>query len=466
MKRTVTIVARNTNMRISHKNILLTLVLSFMPVFLAAQQQSVVAGYYAYWLRDAVPASSLKYDYLTHVNHAFAWPDSNGTIVTPDGVPDGDLVYATHQAGKKILIALGGGSESGGFPRMTADSLRRDVFIQNLLEFLAINGYDGVDIDWEYPQNNIEKNNLTALVKEIRAAFVDYDSTLLITMAIPASNWSGQRYDLTALTPYVNWFNVMTYDFHGNWTSDAGHNAPLYAPPTDPDGSVDQGFTYVAVTRGVPTSKITIGIPFYGQNFTAPGLYQHQTGCSSVIYSTIAPLVGQSGWTRIWDDVSKVPYLQNGGHTAIISYDDSMSIDMKCAYAKSKNTAGVMIWALGEDMVGQNQPLMDAVGIAMTTVNAISTGTTDDIRNFKLIGNYPNPFNPATRIKFQVGSSRFVTLRVYDILGHGVATLINEQLRPGVYEADFSGEQLPSGVYFYRLTAGNYSNSKKMLLLK
>jgi hypothetical protein len=85
---------------------------------------------------------------------------------------------------------------------------------------------------------------------------------------------------------------------------------------------------------------------------------------------------------------------------------------------------------------------------------------------FGLFQNYPNPFNPTTSIKYQVESIKFIKLVVYDILGKEAATLVNETQSPGVYEVTFDGSQYSSGVYFYKLVAGDFSEVKKMLLIK
>jgi hypothetical protein len=90
---------------------------------------------------------------------------------------------------------------------------------------------------------------------------------------------------------------------------------------------------------------------------------------------------------------------------------------------------------------------------------------------FNLSQNYPNPFNPSTVISYQLPVSGMVTLRVYDILGNEIATLVNEEKQPGTYEAEFSihlyeGRNLSSGIYFYQLKAGDYTQTRKMILLK
>ena len=86
--------------------------------------------------------------------------------------------------------------------------------------------------------------------------------------------------------------------------------------------------------------------------------------------------------------------------------------------------------------------------------------------SFGLSQNYPNPFNPNTKIRFNVPHSEFVKIAVYDALGKEVSVLVNQQLKGGVYEADFKASNLPSGVYFYSLTAGNFKETKKMMLIK
>jgi len=85
---------------------------------------------------------------------------------------------------------------------------------------------------------------------------------------------------------------------------------------------------------------------------------------------------------------------------------------------------------------------------------------------FALSQNYPNPFNPATTISYDVPKSGIVALKVYDVLGREVALLVNEQKQPGSYRVKFDGSSLSSGVYFYRLQAGSFVDTKKLVLLK
>ena len=109
---------------------------------------------------------------------------------------------------------------------------------------------------------------------------------------------------------------------------------------------------------------------------------------------------------------------------------------------------------------------------SLTGINQISCNIPD---KFSLSQNYPNPFNPSTVIKFQVaglpsnvsiGGDRFVKLIIYDVLGKEISTLVNEQLKPGEYQAEFEGTNLPSGIYYYKLDGGDFIETKKMVLIK
>jgi hypothetical protein len=86
--------------------------------------------------------------------------------------------------------------------------------------------------------------------------------------------------------------------------------------------------------------------------------------------------------------------------------------------------------------------------------------------SFYLEQNYPNPFNPSTVISYQLPVSSDITIKVFDVLGNEIATLVNEFKAAGKYEVAFNSERLVSGVYFYQFKAGNYINTKKMILLK
>jgi hypothetical protein len=118
---------------------------------------------------------------------------------------------------------------------------------------------------------------------------------------------------------------------------------------------------------------------------------------------------------------------------------------------------------------------IDSMDVKFRNGNPVTTGSEDGkVYTFNLDQNYPNPFNPSTKIKFNIPSviasgakqSEMVTLKVYDILGNEIASLVNEEKPAGSYEVDFDGANLTSGIYFYELKAGSFIQTRKMLMIK
>lgn len=103
----------------------------------------------------------------------------------------------------------------------------------------------------------------------------------------------------------------------------------------------------------------------------------------------------------------------------------------------------------------------------ITVENPVSVPSSNPVViEFRLNQNYPNPFNPSTIIKYQIPEQSLVTLKVYSLLGNEISTLVNEKKPAGEYEIEFKSETLTSGVYFYTLTTGNFTETRKMILLR
>jgi chitinase len=212
-------------------------------------------------------------------------------------------------------------------------------------------------------------------------------------------------------------------------------------------------------------------MPFYGKECSASHLYGPSPSSSwtDLEYSAVAPRLN-SGWDYFWDEVSKVPYLLNTARTKFVTYEDSLSIRSKCEYVKSNGLGGVMIWALGQDVMNNTQPLLEAVGRAMQT-----TGITEspDLppNTFELLGNYPNPFNGGTRIEFILNKPGTAELVITNISGAKVQTLRQNFSDTGKkafrWEAnDEHGAPVASGIYFYTIVFQEGSRSGKMLYLR
>lgn len=206
-------------------------------------------------------------------------------------------------------------------------------------------------------------------------------------------------------------------------------------------------------------------MPFYGKEFSATRLYGPSTGGTELVYSSITPRL-KSGWTRYWDEVSKVPYLLNSTNTKFVTYDDSLSLSIKCQYAKQNGLGGVMIWALGQDVINNRQPLLEAISLAMATSTAIAENQSAPIGEFELFNNYPNPFNASTSIAFYLERETTVKLSIYNLLGELAGVLVNAEMAPGRHVMTWDASDKPSGIYFYRLEAGEFKDTRRMVLLR
>ncbi|HGY55366.1 MAG TPA: T9SS type A sorting domain-containing protein [Caldithrix abyssi] len=448
-------------------------VCAILLLFINVYAHFTIIGYYPYWESAAYPPSEIKYEYVTHINHAFAWPDAEGHLVVPSGLVNAQLLELAHNNNVKVLIALGGWSDSDGFSPMAADSLKRARFIDELVDFIRTNGYDGADFDWEFPQSEKDRANLTKLIKEVRLRFDAENPEWLLTMAVSVGDYYGQWFDFDLLKEQVDWFNAMCYDFHGSWSAHSGHNAPLYQPPGDVCGSVDTGMRYLNVIRRIPKKRLTVGIPFYGKQFNSGGLYQSFSGeVSDLFYYQIAPLLDNSDWEYFWDEAAKVPYLQNSAKTKLITFDDTLSVGLKSRWIKENAFAGAMIWALGQDEYNHKQLLLQT--IARQLLDSISTviKKAEIIpQNHIIYKNYPNPFNPVTTISFYLPFSARVNITVYDTRARRIRQLLHRQKVAGKYDVTFNAAGLASGIYFYILAvypqnAAARFYSGKMLLIE
>jgi hypothetical protein len=108
--------------------------------------------------------------------------------------------------------------------------------------------------------------------------------------------------------------------------------------------------------------------------------------------------------------------------------------------------------------------LADNMRVTLLNSTAVSEGELPDMYTLKQ--NYPNPFNPSTTITFSIGTYSYISLRVYDVLGREVATIVSEKLPAGNYSRQWNAAKMPSGIYFYRLQAGSFTETKKLVLLR
>lgn len=327
---------------------------------------AAVICYYESWAAwDGIIPENFDASLCTHVNYAFITIWDNGNLRVEDDELDINegLYYRVTDMKKrnsdlKVLLSVNGASAT--FSSIAADSDKRGAFVGSATYFLSTYGFDGLDIDWEYPEN-ADRTNYITLLRECKEAFQSHG--WLLTAAV-SSLGDDHGYDYAQMNNYLDIVNVMTYDFYGyGWSSYTGQNSPLFASSAESEwerANLNLAASANAwANSGIPKSKLAIGTGFYGRSFTLQDSNNH--GIHAPIsgpgwdggeapYQTICTSYG--GWTRIWDDEQKNPYKISGNQW--IGYDDPDSIWAKAAWIKQNGFFGVMIWAIdNDDMTGE-----------------------------------------------------------------------------------------------------------------
>jgi len=179
-------------------------------------------------------------------------------------------------------------------------------------------------------------------------------------------------------------------------------------------------------------------------------------GFNTVMFTTMY----EEGMFGKWGIIKpKKVFLEYTLHPPIFSLTQDVGLDSIYSYFDFGNT-----WTTLKGCI------IDGVIYGDTTTVGVNDDETPIATTFKLEQNYPNPFNPSTRIQYAIGSRQFVTLKVYDVLGNEIATLVNEELPAGEYEVEFNTSSInhhpSSGIYFYELKSGNFVETKKMVLIR
>jgi chitinase len=327
----------------------------------------MLIGYYPYWV-PSYKANNIPYEKLTHIFHAFVLPTSDGSLFVPPSFIEEDLIFNAHINQVKVILSIGGANIDANinFKKIAASKELRKKFASEIKKFLIENEYDGVDLDWEFPESEQDKKNEVLLVKEIYDELNLYKSKkFIITKAAPAGDWFGRWVDYLELNRYIDFYNVMTYDFYGEWSPRCGHNAALY-DGVNPDAvneiiSCESSVKYL-IKRGVPIEKLVLGLPFYGHWFKNSNyiyeLCKNKCVVQYMNYNEIYFLLKDKNWIKEWDANSYVPYLKGEG---IITYDNEKSLREKVKWSYKNNLAGVFIWDISADFIENENKLLNEV---------------------------------------------------------------------------------------------------------
>lgn len=337
----------------------------------------IIAGYYASWAAysgytpNDIPASK-----LTHILYAFANISSSNKITMGDPEVDEKNFKELRALKKKYpdlktLISVGGWEWSGRFSNVAATASRREAFAWSVAEFVAIHGFDGVDIDWEFPVSGgkpenayrkADKENFTLLLKTLRetldAQGKKDGKRYLLTIAGGAGKEHVSNVQMKSIAQYLDFALVMAYDIHGFGDKYTDHNAPLYgstAPSPQFVWSADQAVK-AWTGAGFPKSKLLLGVPFYGHRYSnvqggGTGIHKTYKGYKSVDYDDIvSQYLSNKSYTRYYGAAGRTPWLFNG--STFITYEDATSLSEKAAYVKNQGLGGVGIWELSQNEDG------------------------------------------------------------------------------------------------------------------
>lgn len=350
------------------------LVLICLKVSAQKNQKHVIIGYAGgyHGLMDTTMIDPTK---LTHINYAFGECRNNRALLPKIATDTINLKYLVGLKRKnrdlKILVSIGGWGGSRFFSDAVLTDTSRKAFAASAAAIVGKYHLDGIDIDWEYPDDigagNIfridDKHNYTLMFKELRHSLDSVTNithhTYLLTAAVGGFKRFLQQTEMGQAQQYLDYVNLMTYDYSQDSLGVAVHHTNLY--PSKRNTSPLQNSVQKTVADfeadGVPANKLVVGIAFYGrgeavENAALNGLGSKMTkghvrgGGYTYLKDS---LINKQGFKYYKDRDAKAPYLFNPTTLEFITFDDEWSVKNKCRYVIKNDLAGVMFWEYSSD---------------------------------------------------------------------------------------------------------------------
>ena len=346
---------------------------------------------------------------LTEINYAFSSVSADGLCTSGDSWADYQRPFSASEAvngvadtstqalagnfnqlkelkaeypNLKIVMSIGGWSWSNEFSALASTAAGRQAFVNSCVD-QYLNGnipglapgaakgiFDGIDIDWEYPNEPGNGNpygpqdtaDFTALMQTFRTAVdqagqANGEKYVLTADVSPNQYAAAQQLQLPQLAKTTDWLNVMTVDFHGGWEDQTDFTSNLLPDPKDPQASNDK-FSIVQTVQyyeshGVPADKIALEIPYYahawaGVGSTDNGLYQPATGAASSDQEAYNLAVSAPG-TVYYDPATASVWKYDAASQTFYSYDDPQTITEKGLYIDLAGLRGASVWSLDGD---------------------------------------------------------------------------------------------------------------------
>ncbi|KAI4380598.1 hypothetical protein MLD38_006771 [Melastoma candidum] len=329
----------------------------------------VVRGaYYPSWVSATFPPSSIRTSLFTHIYYAFLSP-SNSTFAL---LVDNPALLSSFVSGirskspsVKTLISIGGASDGPAlFAAMASTPSSRKAFIDSTIKVARDYGFDGLDLDWEFPRNPKEMQDLALLFQDWRAAIshearVTRRPPLILTAAVYFAaefflSGTPRAYPIDSIRSNLDWINAMCYDYRGSWdTSATGAQAAFFDPKSNISSSYGLG---TWLRAGLPGHKIVMGLPLYGRTWKLKDPNVNGVGAPAVgvgpgngvlFYRQVETFSKDNNATKKYDPVTVSAYAFSG--TSWVGYDDAGSTGVKVGLAKGMRLRGYFFWALSYD---------------------------------------------------------------------------------------------------------------------
>ena len=294
------------------------------------------------------------------INHAFALINpSTYTINMTNIERSAASILKARSYGIRVCLSIGGWG-ADGFSQSCLNDERRSIFVKSIIDAVKKYGYDGVDLDWEYPGSgsaqiayaSADKKNFTKLVQELRTELNKIRPGMLLTAAVASET---TYYEVSELNKYLDYWNIMTYDFSSKHTGDTAK----YDEPLDRSKTAINKF----ISAGASKNKIVFGVTFRGVLFKVASLgssdkfgfgEKMQAERIDVDYSDIVSKYRtNSAYEYVYDSTSGMGILytpsKHDGVYEIMAFNDAKTMQAKGKFVTSQGLAGIMAWELGMD---------------------------------------------------------------------------------------------------------------------
>ncbi|KAK7423028.1 Chitinase 4 [Neonectria punicea] len=340
---------------------------------------------------------------ISHVLYSFMNLQADGTVYTGDSYADLEKHYpddswnepGTNAYGcvkqlfllkkanrkLKVMLSIGGWTWSVNFPAAAGSAATRDRFAKSSVTLMKDWGFDGIDVDWEYPANDTEASNMILLLQAIRNEMDSYAAQYAsgyhfqLSIAAPAGPENYSKLHLKEIGAVVDHVNLMAYDYAGSWSAYSGHNANLYAATSNPNATPfntnDAVKAYVA--GGVPAQKLVLGMPIYGRSFqNTAGIGQTFSGVGSGSWENGVwdyKALPKNGASVSYDSTAQAYYSYDSGTRELISFDTPSMVTTKVSYLKGLGLGGSMFWEASADKTGSDS----LIGTSYTSLGGLDT---------------------------------------------------------------------------------------------